>query len=301
MFRSIIDDVKQNFAIGNMVTKIIIVNVMIFIVAALLIAFSALYPFNDFIDNNFAISASPGIFLYKPWTFITNMFLHTGLFHVLWNMVGLNMFGRIVGDLLGDRRILPLYVFGGLLAAITFIVTSQIRGMDMAYAMGASGSVMAIAMTAGLVAPDYLVRLILIGDVKIKYIVFAFLFFDIIGSQGMDNSGGHYAHLGGMLAGALFIFLYKEGYDILLPFERMFNFLSNGTTYKKPASKSKMRVEHRSEVLANQQQKKSKPINSEVLSHQEKLDHILDKINVKGYAKLSDEEKTFLREASKKD
>jgi membrane associated rhomboid family serine protease len=300
MFKSIIDDIKQNFAIGNMVMKLIIVNVLIFAVAALLIAFGALYPFSEFIYNNFSISADPGKFLYKPWTLITNMFLHTGLFHILWNMVGLNLFGRIVGDLLGDKRVLPLYIFGGLVAGLTFIVSSQIRGMELAYALGASGSIMAFAMTAGLIAPNYLVRLLLIGDVKIKYIVLAFLFFDIIGSQGMENSGGHYAHLGGMLAGFLFIFLYKKGFDILMPFDSFFNLLSKGNESIKPVTRAKMKVEHRSETLVSQQQKKMKMPLSEEFSFQERLDHILDKINIKGYNKLSEEEKIFLREASKK-
>lgn len=300
MFKSIIDDVKQNFAIGNMVTKIIMINVIIFIVAALLIAFDKLYPFSAFINDYFAIHSSPKDFLYRPWTLITHMFLHVNLFHVLWNMVGLNLFGRIVGDLLGDRRILPLYIFGGLMACIVFIISSQLRG-QMSFALGASGSIMAMAMTAGIIAPDYLVRLLLLGDVKIKYIVFAFLFFDIIGTQGMDNSGGHYAHLGGMLGGFLFIFLYKKGIDVLLPMEQLFSFMSTGIGSSKTAPKPRMRVEHRSEVLVSQQQKKRKSSPIDGLTFQEKLDYILDKINLKGYDKLTEEEKAFLKEASKKE
>lgn len=300
MFKSIIDDVKQNFAIGNMVTRIIMINVIVFIVAALLIAFDKLYSFSGFINEYFAIHSSPSVFLYKPWTFITHMFLHVNLFHVLWNMVGLNLFGRIVGDLLGDRRVLPLYIFGGLMACIVFIVSSQLRG-QLSIALGASGSIMAMAMTAGIIAPNYLVRLLLLGDVKIKYIVFAFLFFDIIGSQGMDNSGGHYAHLGGMLGGFLFIFLYKKGIDVLLPFEHLFNFISTGISRNRTAPKPRMRVEHRSEVLVSQQQKKRKSSPIDGLTFQEKLDYILDKINLKGYDKLTEEEKAFLKEASKKE
>jgi membrane associated rhomboid family serine protease len=300
MFRSIVDDVKQNFTQGTMVTKLIIINVAIYVVAALLIAFSKLYPFNDIILNYFAIHGSPGNFLWKPWTFITNMFLHTSLGHILWNMIGLHLFGNIAGDLLGDKRILPLYIFGGLIAAITFILTSQIRGLDDSFALGASGSIMAIVMTAGLVAPDYEIRLLLIGNVKIKFIVAIFLFFDIIGSQGMDNSGGHYAHLGGMFAGFLFIMLYKKGYDILKPFEQVFNYLSNGAKFERPRPMPKMKVEYGGKSLASKSQSRpnTSPINK--IDFQHKLDTILDKINADGYERLTKEEKDFLKEASKK-
>ncbi len=301
MFKSIIDDVKHNFTIGNMVTKLIIINIIIYIVAALLIAFSrATIPFDVFIDNQLALSAQPIKVLMKPWTLISHMFLHTGLGHVLWNMVALNLFGRITGDLMGDRRILPLYFFGGLVAAAIFIVSSQLNGFPNFTAQGASGAIMAIAMTAGLIAPDYNVRLLLLGDVKLKYILFVFLFFDIIGTQAFDaggNSGGHFAHLGGALAGVLFIYFYRKGSDILLPFERMINYLSGiKNPQPKQQPKSKLRVEYRSENIG----KPKTSISSNSPSFQDKLDLILDKINVQGYEKLTQEEKDFLKEASNK-
>ena len=299
MFKSIIDDVKQNFSMGNMVTRLMIVNVAVFIVSALLIAFSRLYPFDTFIYKYFALSALPSVFLYKPWTFLTHMFLHTGLYHILWNMVGLNLFGRITGDLLGDRRILPLYIFGGLLSAAAYIASYHIfANVHGAIAMGASGSIMAIAMTAGLIAPDYIVRLLLIGDVKIKYIVFAFIFFDIIGTQATENTGGHFAHLGGALAGLLFIFLYKKGFDVLLPFERLFGFIAQSTEQKAPVKyRPRLKVEHRAESLVK---RVSSHLQEDELPYQEKLDRILDKIKEKGYDKLTKEEKEFLKEASNK-
>lgn len=299
MFRSLADDIRQNFNTGNMVTKLIIVNVAVFVVTALLFAFSKLYPFDNWIHQYLCLSARPDYFLYRPWTFITHLFIHGGVFHLLWNMVGLNLFGRITGDLLGDRRILPLYIFGGLISGLIYLLSVNfILHAPNSFAMGASGSIMAIAMTAGLIAPDYIIRLLLIGDVKIKYIVAAFIFLDILGTQAEVNTGGHFAHLGGALAGLMFIFLYKKGYDVLLPFEK----LQQALTFQPKANKhiehrAKMRVEHRSVRSQSMLTRKSQ---EESLPFQEELDRILDKIKEKGYEKLSQEEKAFLKKASEK-
>ncbi|MBK8701986.1 MAG: rhomboid family intramembrane serine protease [Saprospiraceae bacterium] len=301
MFKSIIDDIKLNFSLGNMVTKLIIVNIGIFVITALLFAFSKLYPFDTFILEYMALSGEPSYFLTRPWTFISHLFIHGGLFHLLWNMVGLNLFGRITGDLLGDRRILPLYIFGGLIAGITYIVSYHtILHLSSSFAMGASGSIMAIAMTAGLIAPDYIVRLLLIGDVKIKYIVAAFIFLDIIGTQTNDNTGGHFAHLGGALAGLIFIFMYRKGFDVLLPFEKLFNLFDPGARPVRNAPRTRLKVEHRAE---NRSIKRMQPGSdkNQLLTFQEKLDSILDKIKDQGYEKLTTEEKEFLRDASNKE
>ena len=299
MLRSIADDIKQNFNTGNMVTKLIIVNVGVFVVTALLFAFSKLYPFDVWIHQYLCLSAKPFVFLYKPWTFISHLFIHGGIFHLLWNMVGLNLFGRITGDLLGDRRILPLYIFGGLISGLIYLLSvNLILQTPNSFAMGASGSIMAIAMTAGLIAPDYIVRLLLIGDVKIKYIVAAFIFLDILGTQAEENTGGHFAHLGGALAGLLFIVLYKKGVDVLVPFEKLqAAFTMQPKTDKYVQQRAKMRVEHRS---ARSQSMLSRKSHEEGLTFQEELDRILDKIKEKGYEKLSQEEKSFLKKASEK-
>ena len=94
MFRSLADDIRQNFKTGNMVTKLIIVNVAVFVVTALLFAFSKLYPFDTWIHQYLCLPARPDYFLYRPWTFITHLFIHGGVFHLLWNMVGLNLLGE---------------------------------------------------------------------------------------------------------------------------------------------------------------------------------------------------------------
>jgi membrane associated rhomboid family serine protease len=297
MFKSIIDDLKYALRTGNMITKIIIINVIVYVIAALLYAFSHTIPFNTYIDRNFALSNQLQTILFHPWTLLTHMFLHVGFFHILWNMVGLNLFGGIVGDLLGDKRILPLYLFSGLVGGCIYILSTLLMG-QMGSAMGASAAVMGLAITAGLVAPDYVIRLLLIGDVKLKYIVFAFIFFDIIGTQASVNAGGSYGHLGGALGGFLFIYFYKKGIDILLPISSLLDYLSKLFSKVKQKEKynPKMKVEYRAESLSNKMKQVTTANN---ISKQERIDRILDKINDKGYTSLTVEEKDFLTKASK--
>ena len=161
--------------------------------------------------------------------------------------------------------------------------------------MGASGSIMAIAMTAGLIAPDYIIRLLLIGDVKIKYIVAAFIFLDILGTQAEVNTGGHFAHLGEHWLALMFIF-YTKGYDVLLPFEKLQQTLFQPKASKHIEHRAKMRVEYRSvrsqSMLTVRVRKKARL--------QEELDRILDKIKRKGLRKLSQEEKAFLKKPVRK-
>lgn len=294
MFRSIIQDAKYSFMTGNMVTKLIILNVIVYIFAALIVAFSRGGPVENFLNDNFAISGQLSILMFKPWTIISHIFLHKGFWHLLFNMIGLHIFGRIIGDLVGDRRVLPIYIFGGAIGGLFYVLSYQLQFTGGQYALGASAAVLAIAAAAAFTAPDYSIRLLLIGDVKIKYIVLVFIFFDIIGAAGNNNVGGHIAHLGGVLAGIVFFRLMGTRSDITLIFEKIMSFpaLLNKKTRSK---KSKLRVEHRSDYLGQRKNVKSA---NENYSMEEELNRILDKIKAYGYDKLSKEEKDFLKNYS---
>lgn len=283
---------------GNMLTKIIIVNLIVSVVFIIVKAFLQYNPAaqNSFVQF-FAIPGDPIKLLFKPWTIFTHMFVHTGFFHLIFNMLFLYWFGRIVGDLLGDRRILPLYLLGGLAGAISYVLAHilfpEIVGP---YALGASAAVLAILATAGATAPDYIMRFIIIGDVKLKFVVLVAIIIDIMGIANMDNTGGHIAHMGGALFGMLFVRQLREGVDMTEPVNNLITkvkdlFSGNSTPKKK---KSPLKVRHKSVRKSGKGQQKSD------VSHQEKLDNILDIIKEKGYESLTDEEKEFLFQASKK-
>ena len=185
MFQSIWDDVKREFQYGNMVTRIIVVNIAIWIVVniaklILRIPTEDASMYDDFL-RFFSMSPNWMFILMHPWVLITSIFLHESFGHILWNMLTFYWFGRIVGDLLGNHRVLPLYLLGGLAGGAVYFIAAQFHvlglGLPSEMVLGASAAVMAMVACAAYIAPDYIFNLLLIGPVRLKYIAFV-LFFD---------------------------------------------------------------------------------------------------------------------------
>ncbi|MBL0023796.1 MAG: rhomboid family intramembrane serine protease [Saprospiraceae bacterium] len=292
MFKSIAQDISSSFDYGNMVVKLIIINVAVFVLTALTEAFFPVF----YMSNILPYIALPGDFMtliYRPWTLITHMFVHSGLWHLAWNMITLYWFGNIAGDLLGDRRILPVYILGGLMGAVFYIVSFTFLSGIGVMALGASAAVLAVVFTAVSVAPDYVVHLILIGPVRIKYIGLIIFFIDLIGTRSGDNTGGHIAHLGGTLFGIFFVYLLRSGIDISKIFsadKSKFIKSNRSPLY----TKSKLKIAHKAETILKKihPDTENKPISL-------KVDEILDKIKSSGYDSLTAEEKEILYQASK--
>ena len=301
MLQSIKDDIKKTFQHGNMVNKLLIANFVVFVVVILLKVF--LQPFGDVYDTilrNLQISSDPLRTIVRPWTFITHMFLHVGVWHIVWNMILLYWFGKIVGDLIGDSKILPIYIYGGLVGGIIFMLSFNLtETMPIGFAHGASAAVMAIIMVAALVAPDYNMRLIFLGDVKIKYIALAMIVLDLAGTAGDVNTGGHFAHLGGVFFGWFFVYSMRSGSDLSVGFNNFIDKIRGLFQNRQPAKPaSPLKVKYKAKDLKRSKgNRKTDEIN---IPHQEKLDSILEKIKASGYDNLSDEEKEFLFQASKK-
>ncbi len=313
MFTSIWEDLKREFSQGNMVTRIILANLFVFItivVAKLVLGFPIAGSQSTIYDNVvewLSLSSDWKEALMRPWTWITCMFLHEGLMHILWNMILLYFFGRIVGDLIGDQKVLPIYILGGLVAGLMYFISANLLGYgggQPVYALGASGAVMAIVLTAGVVAPEYVVRLILLGDVRIKYIAAFLLLVDLIAIGNNQNTGGHFAHLGGAAFGWFFVYQLRNGVDYSIKFNSFFTKLGNlfrgkvnsgGSSSRAKSSKKKPKFT----IIRGSGESTGEQAAPDV-SHQEKLDTILDKIKVNGYDSLTKDEKEFLFDASNK-
>lgn len=290
MIKSILEDARREFSFGNMVTRLILINVAVFVLVHIvnIVLFAAngatKSPLYTEIIRFFSMSSDVKHILTHPWVLITSMFLHEEFWHILWNMLFLYWFGRIVGDFLGDKRVLPIYLLGGLFGAVFFYASANLLpggSGEVRYALGASGGVMAMVVAAGVIAPDYIMRLLFLGDVKLKYIVMALVFLDMIGIANDMNTGGHFAHLGGALMGWLFIQQLRNGVDWGKPFNTFFDWISG---QRKP----KMRVVKTGGIRKPQKHQ----------TDQEKLDEILDKIKQSGYKSLTKEEKEYLFKAS---
>jgi membrane associated rhomboid family serine protease len=290
MIKSIFEDAKREFSYGNMVTRLILINVAVFVLVHIvnIILFAANGAskspvYTEFIQF-FSMSSDVMHIITHPWVPVSSMFLHEGFWHILWNMLFLYWFGRIVGDFLGDKRVLPIYLLGGLFGGLFFYASANLLpggSGEVRYALGASGGVMAMVVAAGVLAPDYIMRLLFLGDVKLKYIVMVLVFLDMIGIANDMNTGGHFAHLGGALMGWLYISQLRNGIDWGKPFISFSEWI-------KGIGKPKMKVvkTNGGKRLVKQQ------------TNQEKLDEILDKIKQSGYKSLTKEEKEYLFKAS---
>jgi rhomboid family protein len=304
MLRSIAQDVKQQFAFGNRITRLIIFNTAIFVVVNLIRLFytitSGFNPeggFNEFLKF-LALSADLSFDFTHPWVFLTHMFLHIGFFHFLFNMLFLFWFGRILGDFLGDHRIYPVYLLSGIAGAIIFLIAAPFSQAAMAY--GASAAVMGIVAAAGTIAPDFSMRLMFIGNVRLKYIVLVLIALDVFALGSMANFGGHIAHLGGALFGFVFVAMLQRGSDISEPVNRLFGWLQSLVSNKPRPRKKKKTSPMFARHIRQSKGQRSSDVSQKQSDHQQRLDVILEKIKDAGYESLSEEEKEFLFQASKK-
>jgi membrane associated rhomboid family serine protease len=214
------------------------------------------------------------------WTPLTYMFMHAGIFHILFNMLWLYWIGQIFEEYLGNKRTIGLYLLGGLTGAIFFIAAYNIFPffapvLAGSTVVGASASVMAIIVATATLLPDYSISLILIGPVKLKWIALFYVVIDFLSIAG-PNAGGEFAHLGGALFGFIYIKQLQRGNDWIGAIAGIFR------------KKSTMKVVSRN----SDRNASGKP-------HQDEIDRILDKITDSGYGSLSKQEKEILSRASK--
>ena len=232
----------------------------------------------------------------RPWTVITYMFMHDGVFHMLGNVLWLWAFGYILQDLAGNSKLVPLFLYGGLAGAFLFVVTnnlfpvlsSQIDGRTL---QGASAGVMAIAIATTALAPDYRIFPMLNGGIPLWIVTIIFVIIDFA-SIPSENGGGHIAHIGGALMGLLFIWQLRKGNDWSHWLNRFFSWVSNLFNPDKKEWKRTARKEHYYKTKGTQPYKKVSNVT------QKRIDEILDKINQQGFLFLTDEEKDILKRAS---
>lgn len=312
MVRSIANDIRHQFQSGNMITRLIIVNVVLFLIIMLFkLVLTLGQGFEEGGMSTHIIYMNVVKYLClssdllwdakHPWTIFTYMFTHEGVMHILFNMLILYWFGRIAGDLLGDHRMLPLYLYSGLAGALVYLITAPMIYSGETQLLGASGAVMGIVAAAAMTAPDYQMRLLFLGDVRLKYIFVGLLVLDLIAIANLGNVGGHMAHLGGAAFGLLYVRMLRQGIDMTSGFQRLMRLFDRPTRRPHPPVRRRVPLEirHRSQVSTSASSMVV-PDGGQDEDNQDRLDAILDKIKRSGMSSLSEEEKQFLHEASKK-
>lgn len=272
------------FKSGSPVLFYIGINVLIFIGSAFVsvILFfagkSALTA--NFINTYLAFPANADLWLSRFYTLLSYQFFHADFFHILFNLLWLYWMGQILSDFIKPRQFHFIYLTGGIVGALFFALIFNVVPVynsiaNQATIIGSSAAVMAVFSATVTLVPNYSLRLLFFGDVKIKYLFLVYIILDIMGTSS-TNAGGNLAHLGGAFLGFSYIKLLQNGTDLSVVFK----------------AKSKFKV-----VKNTQHQPKTKI--AATVTNQQEIDAILDKISSSGYDKLTKEEKETLFRASK--
>ncbi len=292
----IIDDLRFSFRKGTSLTRLIYTNIAVFIliVAGSIISFLLNnQELQTKIVNVLSVPASIPALLKRPWTLITYMFTHKDILHILFNLLWLYWFGTIFLEYLDQKKLVAVYLLGGLSGAIVYILSFNIFPVfesvtGISVAIGASASVMAVVISIAAYVPDYSVNLFLFGRIKIKYLALGIFVLTSVLDFSV-NSGGKLAHMGGALFGYVYTVSLRQGRDLGKWINRAIDFVV--TTFR---PKKKMKVSYKKPVNDYEYNK----IKAE---RQDRINIILDKISKGGYDSLTREEKDFLfRESQKK-
>lgn len=289
------EDIKVQYKSGSMLMKLIYINSAVFLFIKIVQIFGFLFQIPELSDTVISFLAAPASIeelIRKPWTVFTYMFLHEGFFHLLFNMLWLYWFARIFTQYFDERKLLSLYIMGGLAGSFIYIVSFNLFPafsdvIAISIALGASASVMAIVIAVATYVPDYSIGLFLLGRIKLKYLAIGILLLTSVFDFSV-NTGGKIAHLGGAILGFIYASRLKQGTDIGIWVNRI---LATITGWFRP--KKKMKVTHKKSMTDYE-------YNQTNASHQEEINKILEKISKGGYESLTAEEKTILFKESQK-
>ena len=298
---SFIDDIKNPFRKGNTLMQLMLINAGVFLSLILIGFIFSFSPsgglINKIISDNFDLIAPIGSFIRKPWTLLTYCFTHYGFFHLLFNMLSLFWFGTLVQEFIGSRKLLNIYLIGGIISGLIYIavynllaLSPQINNISPTI-LGASAAVYAVMFAAVALLPEYEFYLFGVILIKIKYLAWAFLIISFV----VPSSG--VSHLGGAIAGYSYIYLLRRGTDLGSPIEAISDWWSN---LWKPKPQVKIPQRKYSESTVASKSGSNSNIDPNYFPDQDEVDSILDKIGKSGYESLTKEEKQKLYRASQK-
>lgn len=280
------DEIKESFKEGSALTRLIYINLGVFLVIRILNVFFFLsgtpFPFMDWL----ALPADFSLLASRPWTLITYMFLHYEFLHILFNLLWLYWMGQIFLGYFDQGKLVAIYLLGGIFGGLFYVtgynlfpVFSQIVADSRL--LGASASVIAIVAALAVHAPNHTLHLVFIGPVKMKYIALVSVLMYVIGISS-TNAGGNLAHLGGAFYGVIYVFQLRRGIDPGKRINRLALYLK-----KVFSPKPKVTVSYRKPVddIEYNRQKNQDQI---------RMNEILEKISKSGYDCLSKEEKEIL-------
>jgi membrane associated rhomboid family serine protease len=255
----------------------------------------AIMYFNKDVLSLFSLPADINNLMSRPWTIITHMFAHDNFWKILANMLWLWTFGYIMQDMTDSKKIIPVFIYGALGGAIAFILAYNLlpslhAQIPFANAMGASAGVMAVAIATTMVSPGYRIFPMIGGGIPL-WVLTAFFIISDLATISFSDTGYLIAHIAGAIAGFLFIFFLRKGFDGSKWMNNFFDWVNNLFNPDKPKKGKNIKEELFYKSSAT-------PYKKTPNLTQQRVDAILDKINQHGYNYLTNEEKDLLKRAS---
>ena len=219
---------------------------------------------------------------FEAWRYVTYMFVHVDFAHFFFNMLMLWMFGAEVAEWMGVKHFTIMYFFCGIFAAI-FSVVMCVLGLTNNPIIGASGALMGIFVAYYKFFPERHLLMFFVIPMKIKYAMWVMIALDVM-FAGSGDAIAHFAHLGGVVAGFIYMALYQNVFT------------------KSSVSWKNVWKNARRESPRDAQDDKSGAIEGEVfyVDEQKRMNEILNKVNREGIQALSESERQFLLEAGEK-
>ncbi len=284
-------EIKRTFKDGSVLTRLIYINLGVFLLVKILGVFFYLagQPFT--LINWLAIPSDINALASRPWTPITYMFMHAGFLHLLFNILGLYWFGKLFTYHLEGDKLLSVYLLGGLAGAALYLVSYNLIPVfenSRSILVGASGSIFSILVAIAFYDPDREIMLPLVGTYKLKYVAAFYVLLSVI-QISSTNAGGNIAHLGGAIWGWFYIYQLRKGKDMGDGLVKFLNKLAKLFKHK-----SHLTVTHK------QPPRDDYEYNRQKNAQQNEINRILDKIAKSGYDSLTKQEKELLFKQGKK-
>lgn len=296
------ENLYKKYQGADVVGNFIFVNVALYVLLLFIGVFSVLFNAGTLSADVLSfveLPASLELLLVRPWTVFTYMFIHAGLWHILWNMFALYFFGRIFLNFYSVRHFVGIYILGGLFGALFFVLAYNLFPyfgpyLPFSRLVGASAAVLAIVVAAAVRSPQYRINLMFVGSVKLSTFALVVVAMSFLMLSG-ENAGGNFAHLGGAFAGWLVADMLNKGKDLTLVVNGPIDWMSSLLTRLRTPRKKKTNFTYtRGGRSADYE------YNARKKADEAEVDRILEKVKKGGYASLSEEEKRRLFEASSK-
>lgn len=287
----ILDDLKLQYKMGGIVIRLIFWNIALFVFPWLIFTLLSYIGYSIDYLQFVSLSSNPVDLLWKPWSLLTYAFFHTGISHILFNLLVLNFAGRLFMTYFTGKQLLGLYLLSAIFAGLVYLLVFYLLAIQ-APIVGASAAIMAILVAVTTYNPLMNLRLMIIGNVKLWHVTAVIIFVDLVQMRS-GNMGGHISHLAGAFFGYIFIKLLQNGIDLSKNVSAFLNFFTNLFDKKEriPFRKVHKNYTRPAEKTASKIITKDKS--------QQQIDEILDKISQSGYDSLSKDEKEFLFKVGK--